>query len=82
MAGTFDYVLVALHYGADEVSYAYDGEVFGAGFKGQPVRIGIKEGLLAHQMRTFLTMLGIIIGVSSVIAMSSFSLGSKQMAPG
>ncbi|NLG12583.1 MAG: ATP-binding cassette domain-containing protein [Lentisphaerae bacterium] len=42
------------------------------------LRIGVKEGLLAHQMRTFLTMLGIIIGVSSVIAMSSFSLGSKQ----
>ena len=42
------------------------------------VRIGINEGLLAHQMRTFLTMLGIIIGISSVIAMSSFSLGSKQ----
>lgn len=42
------------------------------------VRIGIKEGLLAHQMRTFLTMLGIIIGISSVIAMSSFSLGSKK----
>ncbi|MBR0459925.1 MAG: ATP-binding cassette domain-containing protein [Victivallales bacterium] len=42
------------------------------------VRIGIKEGLLAHQLRTFLTMLGIIIGISSVIAMSSFSLGSKQ----
>lgn len=41
-------------------------------------RIGIKEGLLTHQMRTFLTMLGIIIGISSVIAMSSFSLGSKQ----
>ena len=42
------------------------------------LRIGIKEGLLAHQMRTMLTMLGIIIGVSAVIAMSSFSLGSKQ----
>ena len=42
------------------------------------VRIGINEGLLAHQMRTFLTMLGIIIGISSVIAMSSFSLGSKE----
>ena len=42
------------------------------------VRIGINEGLLAHQMRTFLTMLGIIIGISSVIAMSSFSLGSKK----
>ena len=42
------------------------------------LRIGVKEGLLAHQLRTFLTMLGIIIGISSVIAMSSFSLGSKQ----
>lgn len=42
------------------------------------LRIGIREGLFAHKMRTFLTMLGIIIGVSSVIAMSSFSLGSKQ----
>ena len=42
------------------------------------LRIGFREGLLAHLMRTFLTMLGIIIGVSSVIAMSSFSLGSKK----
>ena len=42
------------------------------------LHIGVQEGLLAHQMRTFLTMLGIIIGVSSVIAMSSFSLGSKK----
>jgi macrolide transport system ATP-binding/permease protein len=40
--------------------------------------IGLKEGLLPHKMRSFLTMLGIIIGVASVIAMSSFSLGSKQ----
>lgn len=42
------------------------------------IRIGVKEGLMTHGMRTFLTMLGIIIGVSSVIAMSSFSLGSKK----
>jgi macrolide transport system ATP-binding/permease protein len=42
------------------------------------LRIGVKEGLMTHGTRTFLTMLGIIIGVSSVIAMSSFSLGSKQ----
>lgn len=42
------------------------------------LRIGVREGLMAHRMRTFLTMLGIIIGVSSVIAMSSFSLGSKK----
>jgi len=40
--------------------------------------IGVREGLLAHKLRTALTMLGIIIGVSSVIAMSSFSLGSKK----
>ncbi|MCM8525030.1 MAG: ABC transporter permease [Lentisphaeraceae bacterium] len=40
--------------------------------------IGLREGLLPHKMRTFLTMLGIIIGVASVISMSSFSLGSKQ----
>lgn len=42
------------------------------------LRIGLHEGLLTHGTRTFLTMLGIIIGVSSVIAMSSFSLGSKR----
>ncbi len=42
------------------------------------LRIGIREGLMAHKMRSFLTMLGILIGVSSVIAMSSFSLGSKK----
>ena len=42
------------------------------------LRIGIHEGLLAHMMRTALTMLGVIIGVASVVAMSSFSEGSKQ----
>jgi len=42
------------------------------------MRIGIREGLLAHKLRTLLTMLGVIIGVASVIAMSSFSAGSKQ----
>ncbi len=42
------------------------------------LRIGYREGLLAHKMRTALTMLGIIIGVAGVIAMSSFSLGSKK----
>ncbi len=42
------------------------------------VLIGLREGLLPHKMRTFLTMLGIIIGVASVISMSSFSLGSKK----
>jgi len=32
---------------------------------------------LAHKLRTMLTMLGVIIGVASVIAMSSFTEGSK-----
>lgn len=41
-------------------------------------RIGWREGLLAHKLRSALTMLGVIIGVASVIAMSSFSSGSKQ----
>jgi len=41
------------------------------------VRMGLREGLLAHKLRTSLTMLGVIIGVASVIAMSSFSEGSK-----
>jgi ABC-type antimicrobial peptide transport system permease subunit len=49
----------------------------GLGF-GDLLGIGTREGLLAHKLRTALTMLGIIIGVSSVIAMSSFSLGSKK----
>ena len=40
--------------------------------------MGVREGLLAHKMRTALTMLGIVIAVAGVIAMSSFSLGSKR----
>jgi len=42
------------------------------------IRIGIHEGLLAHKLRSFLTMLGVIIGVASVISMSSFSEGSRK----
>ena len=49
----------------------------GLGF-GDLIRIGFVEGLLAHKLRTLLTMLGVIIGVASVIAMSSFTQGSKQ----
>jgi macrolide transport system ATP-binding/permease protein len=41
-------------------------------------RIGLREGLLAHKLRSSLTMLGVIIGVASVISMSSFSEGSKK----
>jgi macrolide transport system ATP-binding/permease protein len=42
------------------------------------IRMGFMEGLLAHKLRTMLTMLGVIIGVASVISMSSFTEGSKQ----
>ncbi len=42
------------------------------------VRIGFREGLLAHKLRSSLTMLGIVIAVAGVIAMSSFSQGSKK----
>ena len=42
------------------------------------LRIGVREGLFAHKMRTALTMLGIVIAVAGVIAMSSFSLASKK----
>ena len=44
------------------------------------VRIGVQEGLLAHKMRTALTMLGVLFGVSAVIAMSSIGEGGKQQA--
>ena len=36
------------------------------------------EGLTANKMRAMLTMLGIIIGVGSVIAMVSLGLGVQQ----
>jgi len=66
-----------LHRTSVEVNGAYRPGRSRLGFT-DLLRIGVKEGLLTHKMRTFLTMLGIIIGVSSVIAMSSFSLGSKR----
>ena len=44
------------------------------------VRIGIREGLLAHKMRTLLTMLGVLFGVSAVIAMSSIGEGARREA--
>ena len=36
------------------------------------------EGMVSNKLRTFLTMLGIIIGVGSVIAMVSLGLGLKE----
>ncbi len=36
------------------------------------------RGIMANKMRSFLTMLGIIIGVGAIIAMLSFGEGAKQ----
>ena len=36
------------------------------------------EGMVSNKLRTFLTMLGIIIGVGSVIAMVSLGLGMQE----
>ena len=44
------------------------------------IRIGIREGLQAHLMRTLLTMLGVLFGVSAVIAMSSIGEGARREA--
>ncbi|MGZ4090530.1 MAG: ABC transporter permease, partial [Bacteroidia bacterium] len=41
------------------------------------LKIGSRS-LLKNKLRTFLTMLGIIIGVASVIAMMAIGEGSKQ----
>ena len=42
------------------------------------LRIAIREGLLAHKLRSFLTMLGIVFGIASVIAMTAITEGGKQ----
>jgi putative ABC transport system permease protein len=42
-------------------------------------RMGL-EGLTVHKLRSFLTMLGIILGVASVIAMLSIGEGAKRAA--
>ena len=36
------------------------------------------EGMVANKLRTFLTLLGIIIGVGAVIAMVSLGFGVKE----
>jgi putative ABC transport system permease protein len=46
---------------------------------GEAVRVGL-AGLETHKLRTFLTALGIIFGVASVIAMLSIGEGAKQEA--
>ncbi len=42
------------------------------------LRIAVHEGLLAHKMRSALTMLGIIFGIAAVIAMTAITEGGKQ----
>lgn len=44
---------------------------------GNAIVIGLKE-ILAHKFRSFLTMLGIILGVSSLIAMSALIKGMEN----
>ncbi len=43
------------------------------------IRVAI-SGLVEHKFRSFLTMLGIIFGVASVIAMLSIGEGAKREA--
>ena len=45
----------------------------------QTIKIGIKN-LLLHKLRSLLTMLGVILGASSVISMLAIGEGSKQEA--
>ncbi len=41
------------------------------------IRIGFREGLMTHKMRTSLTMLGVMFGVAAVIAIVSVAEGAK-----
>jgi macrolide transport system ATP-binding/permease protein len=41
-------------------------------------RTALGEGILAHQMRSALTMLGIIFGIAAVIAMTAITEGGKR----
>ncbi len=50
------------------------GRVLGA----DVLRIALHEGLLAHKLRSFLTMLGIIFGIAAVIAMTAITEGGKR----
>ena len=43
------------------------------------IRLGI-ENLLLHKMRSFLTMLGVVFGVGSVVAMLSVGEGASKEA--
>jgi len=41
-------------------------------------RIAVREGLLAHKLRSLLTMLGMVFGIASVIAMTAITEGGKR----
>ena len=41
-------------------------------------RMALREGLLAHKLRSFLTMLGIVFGIAAVIAMTAITEGGKE----
>jgi macrolide transport system ATP-binding/permease protein len=42
------------------------------------LNMSLREGLLAHKLRTMLTMLGIIFGIAAVIAMTAITEGGKR----
>lgn len=45
---------------------------------GDLLNISLREGLLAHKLRSLLTMLGIIFGIAAVIAMTAITEGGKR----
>jgi putative ABC transport system permease protein len=45
----------------------------------RPIKLGVKS-LMLHKLRSVLTMLGVVFGVGSVIAMLAIGEGSKQQA--
>ena len=42
------------------------------------LKMAVREGLLAHKLRSGLTMLGIIFGIAAVIAMTAITEGGKR----
>ncbi len=42
------------------------------------LRMALHEGILAHKLRSALTMLGIVFGIASVIAMTAITEGGKR----
>ena len=45
------------------------------------IRLGVKT-LLLHKLRSFLTMMGVVFGVGSVVAMLAVGEGASKEAPG